>query len=282
MQLSRVITFFIAITWSSAALAVPRETCMGAAESSQELRKRGKLQSAREQLAVCAQKGCPTFVRKDCLTWLAEVDAAIPSVSLRARDESGAALTDVRVLVDGTVVATELKPDAKVELDPGAHVVRFERADGVVAEERITLSSGDKSKVVSVTLKGTVKRDVPPPPEAPVDTSDHVPVGVYVLGATAIVGAGSFAFFALTGANEYSKLETSCKPRCNSEQTKSVDTKFLVANVSLAVAVASAVGAAVVYFTRPQPTTGPTTTFGVSPLAGGSGAGVWTHFQRTF
>ena len=50
----------------------------------------------------------PSFVRRDCSTWLSDLERAMPSAELVARDPAGRPLTDVRVLLDGTVVALSL------------------------------------------------------------------------------------------------------------------------------------------------------------------------------
>lgn len=274
---SLVTTLFVVATSvpkASPAGAVQRETCMGAAESAQELRRQGKLRLAREQLAVCSQKGCPSFVRRDCSTWLSDLERAMPSAELVARDPSGRPLADVRVLLDGTVVATSLaKPEAAfVELDPGPHVFRFERLDGSFAEVKQTFGEGERTRVVA-TL---VPRSAPATPPAPVVLERPVPAAAWVFGGVSALAVGSFGVFAALGASEYGALERTCKPRCTSAELDPVESKFLIANVSLGVAAAALGVAAVFYFSRPN--VAATARLDLRPLPGGGAATVGASF----
>ncbi len=277
-----LVAFVAAIALSSGhAYGVQRETCMGAAESAQELRKQGKLREARAQLEVCANKGCPSFVRTDCAKWLAEVEREMPSALLRARDDAGAEITDVRVLMDERVIANKLSAapnESVVEVDPGTHTFRFEQAGGRFAERRVTFAAGEKMKAVAVTIPRppteAARREAP----LPVEPSEPAPpVAAYVLVGVSAVALGSFGFFAASGASEYSRLEETCKPRCTDEQTSGVESKFLVANVSLAVSALALGAAAVIFFTRPTAKRAGATLL-VQPMGGGAAAGVVARF----
>src|SRR5580700_2222690 len=108
--------------------------CIAASEAAQSLRDRRALLEARDQLAVCSRDVCPAPIRSDCIQQRSEVDAAMPSVVLRAKDARAEDMVDVRVLCDGVVVATQEDGKA-LAVDPGAHTFRFE-AQGVPPVER--------------------------------------------------------------------------------------------------------------------------------------------------
>jgi hypothetical protein len=253
---------------------------MGAAESAQELRKQNKLQSAREQLNVCAQAGCPGFVRRDCRSWLAEVDAAMPTLILRALDDAGKPLSDVRVLVDGTIVVPRLgdAPEVPLEVDPGPHTVRFERTGSVAAEQRLTIGQGEKRRSITVHL-ASIRTPAPAarPSAAPEEEDRPVPTATYVLGGIGLAALAGFVGFGLAGSSQYHSLENSCKPHCTDDVIAPVRTKFLIANVSLAIAGLAVGAAAIFYFTRPaagHPTAGLT----VTPSANGAAASMIASF----
>src|SRR4051794_12629458 len=102
-----------------------KKACAVASEKAQALRSEGKMIAARELLLVCARDICPTVVRKDCSRWVAEVDEALPSIVVAAKDEDGHDVTDAKVFVDDQPFSDSL--DGKAQpIDPGAHVVRLE------------------------------------------------------------------------------------------------------------------------------------------------------------
>ena len=68
---------------------VTRAQCVEAYERAQYMRRESKLRGAREALLVCAQDSCPAATRGDCVPWLAEVERALPTIVIAARDERG-------------------------------------------------------------------------------------------------------------------------------------------------------------------------------------------------
>jgi hypothetical protein len=86
---------------TTAAGADDKVACADAALKGQTLGRSHKLVAAREQLRVCAQSMCPTLVRTDCASWLADVEKALPTVVVTAKDEAGRDLYDVKVSANG-------------------------------------------------------------------------------------------------------------------------------------------------------------------------------------
>jgi hypothetical protein len=113
----------------AAAHADDREQCITSAEQAQTLRDEGKYRRAREQMLVCARDVCPAAIKSDCGKWLDTLDREAPTVVFGARD-AGKDVTDVKVSMDGVVVAERL--DGKAQLvDTGEHTFTFERGGAV-------------------------------------------------------------------------------------------------------------------------------------------------------
>lgn len=125
---------------SAAARADVKQECVAAYEKTQTLRDQGKLLDARKQAVVCSAPACPSQAIKDCVQWLAAIDASLPTVVLMALDPAGAETLDVRVTVDGQALAAKLDGKA-VALDPGQHVLRFEMAGAEAVEQKAASSS---------------------------------------------------------------------------------------------------------------------------------------------
>ena len=139
------------------------DECASAAEEAQPLRKDGKLSQAREKLLVCARPHCPVIVRNDCIRWLAEVESSLPTVVLRAVDENGRDLLDVRVTLDDKMITEKLDGKA-VALDPGAHTFRFEAKDREPVVEQVLVRQGEVNRIVSARLPPAAGLKPPPPP----------------------------------------------------------------------------------------------------------------------
>jgi len=99
---------FVFFAASVASAAPTRDECLKASEDAQLLRIKTQLVAAREKLLVCSNDACPKLVKKDCSDWLDEVDHAMPTIVLGARDPDGADLVDVHVTLDGNPLADRL------------------------------------------------------------------------------------------------------------------------------------------------------------------------------
>lgn len=215
--------------------AVDKAVCAEAYRDAQVHRKDGRLRSARELLLLCASDQCPSVMQPDCTRWLTEVEAALPSVTFAAIGGDGADVTDVRVSIDGEVLAETL--DGKsVPLDPGSHTVRFEREGEPVIEQTIIVREGEKARVVSASWQQEAQATSPSSSRR---TRSGPPAGAWVLGGVGVAAVGTFAALALDGMSRRSELEKSCFGSCRQEQVDSVKRQLAVADAALAVGLVS-------------------------------------------
>ena len=218
---------------------------------------------------MCAREACPSLVQKDCIRWLSEVEAEQPTVIVVATDEEGNETLAVRVLLDGTPLVDKLD-GSPLAIDPGEHVLRFERPSGS-REERIVLHDAEKSRRVKVTFAAP-KKEVPEPAAASIRTS------TWVFGAIGVAALGSFAYFGLSGRAKESSLATSCAPRCGDDAIAPVRRNYLIADISLGVSVASLAIATVLVLTNKSPEPTPRTAVDLRALPGGAFVGLATTF----
>ncbi len=87
-----------------------------------------------------------------------------------------------------------------------------------------------------------------------------MPWVVWPLGGLGLASVGAFAYFGLSGKAQENTLreKTGCAPFCTPAQTDPVQTKFLIANLSLGVGIV-ALGAAAVVAILHQSSAAPTT-----------------------
>jgi len=136
----------------SVARADEKEECFNAAEKAQKLKNDKKLTAARQQVLTCARDTCPAIVKSDCVKWLTEIDTAMPTVVIRARDKDGHDLIDVKVYVDDQLLLSQLQ-GTSVPLDPGQHKLRYEGPNGQSGEETVLIAQGEKDRVLRVEMK---------------------------------------------------------------------------------------------------------------------------------
>jgi hypothetical protein len=270
------------------ASAQQRSECLAAHADAQMLRKQGQLLAAHERLMVCAQAGCPALVANDCATWMNEVEASLSSVVFAVSDEAGQDVVETRVLANDKVIS-ERADGRAIQIDPGTYTFRFEAPPRAAVEETVSIRQGEKNRIVRIQFGPLV----PTAPEKPgqmslpefTQTPEHpragksggIPPGTWVLGGVAIAGAAAFTTFALLGHDKY---EDAKKCRANSrcddldELIDSGKRDYVVADIALGVAVASA-GAAIIVFlvdhgsgSKPRPLTA----LGVEPDLASKGA----------
>ncbi|RLB66087.1 MAG: hypothetical protein DRI90_00330 [Deltaproteobacteria bacterium] len=227
------------------AASAPSETqaCLTAYSESQLLRKDGQLQAARHELLICSQDHCPAVVKTDCLPWLSEVDQALPSIVVVAKDTAGRDTVAVRTIIDGKVVAESLDGRPLV-LDPGRHQIRFEHGAAPPIEQTIVTQEGVKNRRVDVSFAPDPPATVPlaptaVPPDHPPERGE--PIVGYVLGGVGVLALGSFALFGLLGKAEADEYEETCAPTktCDETEVDGTRTKLLVADVSLVLGIAA-------------------------------------------
>lgn len=234
-----------AVTVAQPALAGKKE-CAASYVEAQKMKAASSFKKAREQLIICAKDECLAAVKKDCVAWLDEVNASIPSIVIEAKGPDGKETFDVKVTLDGEVLTEKLDVNA-IEVDPGTHKIVLEYAGEEPVEQELILRQGQKNKVVSVSF---AKEKAPPP--APVDpqpdpdpepdqkpATGSPPMLSYVLGGVGLLALGGTAYFWLGASGEESDLESSkCEPNCASSDVDSIKQKRLIGDIALGVGVA--------------------------------------------
>jgi hypothetical protein len=262
MRLSRTpaaaVVAWIALLYPRNAVATDKLACVSQAEEGQRLRKERRLVAAHDRFLACSTADCPEVVTADCTRWLGEVERSLASVIVKAEDTHRQPLADVRVLLDGSLL-TDRPTSTPILVDPGVHVVRYERDASPPLEEHIELSEGERGRVLYAQFPDeTAPLQTPPPPPGPrpvrepASPSDPVesapgepglPPSFWLLGGIGVASAASFAVFGLWGQNDQATLRPQCAPYCTPSQVAPIRTKFIIADVSLAVAILSVGGA---------------------------------------
>jgi hypothetical protein len=262
-----VVALAFLLTPRLAAADPPKVACAHGAEEGQRLRAQGKLREAREAFTACAAERCPALIRSDCSGWLAEVEAAVPTVVVRASAAEDAAheLYDVEVRVDGVVLASRLD-GRELPLNPGEHHFSFSAAGRATAEDDVVIRVGEKHRLLTVALPSTH----PAPPQAVAQPAPPPPPRVGTAAKVLLIGGGvalvSAAVFGTSGWLEARSLRRTCAPGCDPSEVDSARLRLRIADVSLAVGVVAVASAGVLIWTRP----GQGATVGVAPVAGGA------------
>ncbi len=230
-----------------------RNACLAAYENSQLRRRDQALLEARRELRACASDQCPAVARTDCVKWLSEVDAEIPSVIFEAT-ERAVAVFDVAVKIDGATAAERLDGHP-VELDPGLHTFTFERSGEAPGETKLIVRPGERDRIVSVELSPAPSATPPAPETRTVELAwvRPIPASVYVAGAVALVGLADFALAGALGRAKQQELEgKNCSPFCSSSDVADAKTRYAVADIGLAVGITALVTGGVLVLTRPS------------------------------
>jgi hypothetical protein len=268
-----VLLALVAASVSMDAFADDTHECIVASNDGQVLRDAHKLVQASARFAVCARDVCPGLVRKACIDWRDDVATRLPTVVPSAQDTSGHDQLEVRVLVDGRVLVTQLD-GSPVPLDPGPHLFRFEPARGEAVEQNIIVREGEKNRLVNAVL-GRVAEEPPavhPASTTPAAASGLSPSGVaasevtragtshrpwpvasIIFGGVGVAALASFTAFGLSGQAARTDLERTCAPSqtCDPGEVTSMRTKLVIADASLGVGLVTLGVSAYLFVTRP-------------------------------
>jgi hypothetical protein len=188
--------------------------CNSAYTEAQKLRAAARFRASREQVLVCSQEVCAGWIKTDCLKWLSELDAALPTVVFEVHGVSGAETSEVRVSLDGEPWLQRLEGKA-IPVDPGEHTLRFEIAGAPPSEQKVLFREAEKGRKIVVSFEQKAAAAAPPPPTTG-GVGDHekhgVPAWAWVVGAGGLAAIGAGVAFAVEAASASSRLSSECTP----------------------------------------------------------------------
>lgn len=212
--------------------------CAQAYEQAQRHRQAGQLMKAKERAIFCAQSQCPALLRGDCGIWLREIGASLPSVIVDVQSSTGEPIEGARLFVDGEPIDL---PGRARAVDPGPH--HFEaRAGTQRVESSRVITEGSKNQRITLRLPLS---EADPLSSSPA-RSRRSAWPSYTLGGVAVVGLGTFSYFAIRGSEAKGDLEAECAPSCPRSRADAIKRDFLIADIALTTALAS--GAFSLYF----------------------------------
>lgn len=229
------------------------DACISAFESAQEQRAAARLQSAKERLSRCLASDCPAVIRRDCETYLAEVDKAMPTVVFRVQDERGD-VEGAEIRVDGEPSGVSADGRAR-PFDPGPHDIEVVAASRAPVRMRFVAEETVKGRVVEIRLPpgALPKATVVPPREAPSGgPTTSTWLASIGLAGLAVVGLGTFTIVGLGADADYRDLRDTCGPRCAPDRTDDVKSRYVLADVALGVSVVALAASAIVYVLGPR------------------------------
>ncbi len=234
-----------------------RAKCVTEHEQAQISRMHDALVSARASALSCSQAECPSLLRTDCAEWFAELDRQVPSVVISVRAGS-IDVANATVNVDGKPLAQALNGEP-VELDPGHHTFEVTPPGRPKLSREVVLASGEKARqlVFELPTEAAPEKSAATSAPASLVTYRPVPIVTWVLAGATVAAAGTGAVFGSLALAKRSDLEQKpasggCAPYCTNAQVAPVHHLSLTADVFFGVAAASAVGAAVSYWLRPE------------------------------
>jgi len=282
----------VVLAAETAARADTKTECIASADQAQQARDDGKYRAARDGFQQCSRSVCPKPVAASCTKWARDIAEGMPSVVLSVKDASGSDVSDVHVQFDGVPLASSL--DGKpLDVDPGAHKLRFEREGSDPVEQNVVIKAGEKLRPINVILHATapipqtVTDEHPSTTKKDGNTARTVTTVVFgVLAAGGLAGGMAMAFASQGDASTAATLRqgmpsNACvgtggmTPSCQS-LSSAVDAENRDGAISIAMYVTGGVlvaAALVTWFAWPKPKTeaGVTARLIVGPGFGGIG-----------
>ncbi len=258
--LLRVLAVLSLLVCAPARAAAPSTSeCLAASEASIKAGNEHKLRAERQELIVCASSTCPTEVRRECTRRVDEVNAAIPTLVFEAKDGAGTDLSDVKVSMDGEVLAEHLDGSA-LSVDPGEHTFTFETSGQPTVQKQLVVREADKERHEAVQF-GT-------PSAAEQAAPDQVKTGgsggglstqkivAIVVGGVGVAGLGVGGAFGAIAISKKNHANDICPNECaDSAGTQAWSDAKAAGNISTIAFIAGGValaGGVVLWFTAPS------------------------------
>jgi hypothetical protein len=260
---------FFSVFPAASAFADDKSVCLEAVSKGQRFRDAHKLVEAREQLRLCAAAQCPAVVQTDCVNWLAEAEAGIPTVVVTATDGDGRDRLDVEVSLDGQLLTSSLQGKA-LAVNPGPHQLHAVSSDGAAIDQSIVVREGIKNQNIALVLAS--KRGAERPARGSASTW---PTVGWVAGAVGLIGLGVGAVFGVKAISDKNDARCDSSNACDAGplgDANSSATASTVAFVAGGVLVAG--GAAILLFSPSRGTGASQASLAIGPLVGGSETGL--------
>jgi hypothetical protein len=149
---------------------------------------------------------------------------------------------DVRVLIDGNLIAERLEGSA-FPVDPGEHVLRFERAGSGAITTRVVMSQGEKNRMVTVQFA--------PPAPVPQARPAGPPLAAYVLAGIAVAAIATGVALDVGASSDLKRLHETCAPTCDPGARDDVHRRMIIGDILLfGVSTASLAAAAYLFVSR--------------------------------
>jgi|SRR6188768_2456504 len=250
------------------------ESCSAAYERTQTEKLAGHYVAAKEAALECSQLQCNSAIVQECVRFYSALEQETPTLVFSARKAEGGELSDVRVEMDGKVVAEQIT-GRPISTDPGPHNFVFIHKKRGLVRQSETARVGDKARVIEVTFADPNAKTTPA--DKAKAEKPGVPTMTYVLGGVGVAGLGLFGYFYASGVHDYNAKNDECSPYCNPDDIDPIRKKFTYSYISLGVGAAAIAGAAAVYFVG-RSSGGNTVQAGIAPTPGGAMAGLKTTF----
>jgi hypothetical protein len=278
VRTAAVLGFLTLAALAHPAHAASVEECSDAYTKGQEERLAGRLMSAREQFKLCSDPTCPTAVIPDCVRWITEVEADLPTVEVKASSVTGEPIENLNFWVDGVAIP-RAELTHPVVVDAGPHVMRFE-APGYEPVQITNSMRPEDRKVPVVAVMRLLEKPVTPGAAAqesalkqptPEVNDHHTPVAALALAGVGLVALGGSVYFDLSAKHKYDDRLASCGHLCPESDASSVRSKALIADIALATSVV-AFGAAAWFYFSERSDRRPSTALGIEPRPEGAQA----------
>jgi hypothetical protein len=261
----------------------PTGVCAKSVQEARQLIDAGHLRRARDAYARCAQATCGGLISQQCRSKLQQLETDVPSVIAVATDAAGAQRVDVRVSVDGELLASQID-GRSLEVDPGLHEFSFSTQQGDVSTEKVLILQGQRNRVIPVQLKQKAAAPLAAETTAPLHVSEpapnvteqasaakslradearstttravstdgapSAPVLAYVVGGVGVAAVGS-AFLLAHWGREDNLLLDRCAPNCSQDSVDHVSNMYLAADITLGAGVVALGAATWLFLSRP-------------------------------
>lgn len=122
----------------------------GAAEEDEQAE---HLLEAEALFLECSKPVCATILREECAARAARLASDIPTVIPIVTDDTGEAVVDVRVTMDGVLLTQKLDASA-IAVDPGTHRFSFATERGVFATQTVQVLRGQRNRRLCASASG--------------------------------------------------------------------------------------------------------------------------------
>lgn len=237
------------------------DTCEASLSHAKQLTDSGRLRDSLAEFAQCTLPKCSEAIRQECSQLLDATKSRGPQVVFDVKDSQGVDAHDVRIEMDGELLAAKID-GSPLSVDPGLHRVTFQISGQPMQVREYTFRDYERDRLETISfMASNISSPAEKSPaadrrqESSTSALSQQQTTALIIGGAGVASIALGGVFALRASSRRSEAESVCPSRSECESQFGTDRWneshqwTTAAQIAVTLGVATIAGGAVLWWT---------------------------------